>query len=103
MRPASLALLVLLGPLALAGCGTVALFGEYDVPESPDVADAPYPRLVDVPEAPAPGAFTDDVPDPAEGVAITVDLTEAARQQNAAAAAASAPVLTDADRRALGR
>ncbi|MEM6487780.1 MAG: hypothetical protein AAF677_05830 [Pseudomonadota bacterium] len=89
--------------LALAGCGTADLFTRYDLPEGPGVADAPYPRLVDVPEAPPPGRFDRAAPDPAAGIAVQVDLSQAAADQNARAAALNAPVLSDAERRRLGR
>lgn len=102
-RGRSHAILALALASALAGCGTVGLFGTYDVPESEGVAEAPYPRLVDVPEAPASGEFGPGVPDPAVGVATQADLAAAAAEQNARAARVSQPVLTEADRRALGR
>ncbi|MEM6422715.1 MAG: hypothetical protein AAF698_09010 [Pseudomonadota bacterium] len=89
--------------LVLSGCGTVGLFGLYDVPESEGVADTPYPRLVDVPEAPPPGSFTEAVPDPAQGVAVTVDLTAAAQAQNAEAQRIDEPVLSEDERGRLGR
>lgn len=63
---------------ALSGCGTVGLFGEYDVAESPDVEATPYPRLVDVPDAPPVGVYTEAVPDPARGEAAQTDLAAAA-------------------------
>jgi hypothetical protein len=52
---------------SLAGCGGPKLFTAHPVPESPQVADAPWPRLVDTPEAPAKGTFGAGVPDPAVG------------------------------------
>lgn len=64
--------------LALAGCGTVELFGEYEIPESADVAAAPWPRLVDVPDAPPHGEYTEAVPDPAIGVVAQAELGVAA-------------------------
>lgn len=94
------------GVLALViipGCGTLGLFGTYDVPEGPGVAEVPYPRLVDVPDAPPPGTYTAEVPDPAEGVAVTVDLTATAQAQNAEATSVGAPVLSETERRRLGR
>lgn len=101
MRVAAIATAAL--PMLIASCGTVELFGLYDVPEQPETADAPWPRLVDVPEAPPVGSFTTEAPDPATGVALRVDLEAAAAQQNADARRLDAPVLTEADRRALGR
>lgn len=85
----------------LAGCGSARLFSGIDAPESPDVAEAPWPRLVDTPEAPPPGTYTEDVPDPAVGVATVVELGEAARGAQARAAALSPPVLSEAERRRL--
>ena len=89
-------------PLALAACGTVEIFGRYDLPESESVAEAPWPRLVDVPEAPPVGTFTAAVPDPAVGVLTVTDLSDVAQRSATRAEALSAPVLTPADRRALG-
>lgn len=90
-----------LAVLALAGCGTVDLFGEYDIPESPDVAAAPWPELVDIPEAPPVGTYTQDVPDPAIGVAAQADLGHAATAANSRAAALSGPVISEAERAAM--
>lgn len=90
-------------PLLISACGTVELFGTYDVPERPETAEAPWPRLVDVPEAPPAGSYSATVPDPATGVALRLDLEAAAASQNAAARRLDGPVLTEADRRALGR
>ncbi len=87
--------------LALAGCGTVGLFGEYDVPESPDVESTPYPRLVDVPDAPAVGEFSESVPDPAVGYVAETDLAAAATRAEARATALRRPVISDAERAAL--
>jgi hypothetical protein len=85
----------------LAGCGTVELFGKYDLPESPEVAAAPWPRLVDTPAAPPVGVYTDEVPDPAEGVLAESDLGTAAASANARAADLSRPVIGDAERAAM--
>ena len=87
----------------LAGCGTARLFTGTAMPESPGVAEADYPRLVETPEAPPPGTFTEDVPDPAVGVATVVELSEAARQAQARAEELAPPVLTEAERRRLGQ
>lgn len=84
----------------LAGCGSARLFSGTAQPESPDVAEAPWPRLVDTPEAPPPGTYTAAVPDPAVGVATVVELSEAARA-GARRAAALEPVLSEAERRRL--
>ena len=63
--------------LALAGCGGDGLFRTYDLPESPDVATAPWPRLVDTPPAPPTGSPA--APDPAEGRAVAAELETEAR------------------------
>lgn len=86
---------------ALAGCGSARLFSGIDAPESADVAEAPWPRLVDTPQAPPPGSYTEDVPDPAVGVATVVELGEAARQARARAEVLAPPVLSEAERRRL--
>lgn len=91
----------LFGAAALAGCGTVELFGKYDLPESPEVAAAPWPRLVDVPPAPPAGDYTAAVPDPAEGALAQTDLGAAAAGANARAAALSQPVIGEAERAAM--
>lgn len=88
---------------ALAGCGSAGLFNSHEVPESPGVADAPWPRLVDTPAAPAKGEVTAGVPDPATGAAATASLNQTAREAAARAEALSAPVLTEAERRRLTR
>lgn len=85
---------VVLTPLMLGACGTVGLFGEYDLPESPEVDATPYPRLVDVPAAPPPGTYTEAVPDPAEGVALLSDLGPVASGTTARAQTLTAPVVT---------
>ena len=84
--------------IALSGCGTVELFGEYDIPESADVAAAPWPKLVDVPEAPPVGEYTDNVPDPAQGVLVQADLSAIAASASARAAELSRPVIGNAER-----
>lgn len=90
-------------PLLLAGCGSAGLFKAHDLPESPDVADAPWPRLADTPAAPPAGAFGAGVPDPAAGAAASSDLAQVTRDAAARAQALSAPVLSEAERRRLTR
>ncbi len=63
-RVAAPALLALAG--LLAGCGTSELFGTYDAPESPDVAEAPWPRLVDTPTPPPPQSVAKPAPHPVD-------------------------------------
>ncbi len=89
--------------VSLAGCGSAKLFSAHPVPESPGIADAPWPRLVDTPQAPAKGSYGAGVPDPAVGVAATVELGLAARDAAERAEALAEPVLTEAERRRLAR
>jgi hypothetical protein len=84
--------------IVMSGCGTVELFGEYDIPESPDVAAAPWPKLVDIPQAPPVGEYTENVPDPAEGIVVQADLSAVATSASARAAELSRPVIGDAER-----
>ena len=88
---------------SLAGCGSAELFGAHAVPESPGVGEAPWPRLVDTPAAPAKGSYGAGVPDPAVGVAMTVELGLVARDAAERAEALNRPVLTEAERRRLTR
>lgn len=88
-----------LAALTLAGCGTADLFGKYSIPESAHVAEAPWPRLVDVPNPPPPGTYTEDVPDPAAGIVLRTDLPRVAAHADARAAKLKAPVI-DPDIRA---
>jgi hypothetical protein len=89
--------------VSLAGCGSARLFSAYPAPESPEVADGPWPRLVDTPEAPAKGSYGPGVPDPAVGVATTVELGLVARDAAERAEVLNKPVLTEAERRRLTR
>ena len=88
---------------SLAGCATAQLFSSYPEAESPSIAEAPWPRLVDTPAVPPKGAYSESVPDPAVGVAATAQLGIVARDAAARAEALSAPVLTEAERRRLIR
>lgn len=101
IRPTGVLAALLAGPVALGGCGTVGVLGAYDLPESESVAAAPYPRLVDTPEAPPPGTFTADVPDPAIGRATLDALGAEASISEARAAELAAPIFTEEERRAL--
>lgn len=73
----------------LSGCGVGAIFTQVDVPESPGVADAAWPRLVDSPTAPKLRAAA---PDPAEGARIVEALSLEAAVSAAEAERLSAPV-----------
>jgi hypothetical protein len=88
---------------SLAACGSASLFRTYDLPESPSVAEAPWPRLIDTPAALPAGEYGAGIPDPTQGAAVSADLGQIARDASAKAAALSAPVLTDAERRRLTR
>ncbi len=89
--------------LLLSGCGTVELFGTYDLPESAEVSAADYPRLVDTPENLTPGTYSAAVPDPADGAAAQTDLSARAIAAESRAQALAEPVLSDAERRRLIR
>ncbi|MEM8792727.1 MAG: hypothetical protein AAGE80_13995 [Pseudomonadota bacterium] len=89
--------------IPLCGCGTVGLFGEYDLPENPEIGQAEWPRLVDVPEAPPRGQYSADAPDPAVGTALLSDLGSVAADAKTRAEQFADPVLSDADRRQLGK
>jgi hypothetical protein len=79
--------------LALGGCGTVELFGQYDLEEAPGTAEAPYPRLIDTPDAPPVGTYTEAVPDPATGGAILQSLTTEALVSDVRARQLAKPVI----------
>lgn len=85
----------------LSGCGSAELFRTYDLPESPEVADAAWPRLVDTPAAPAVGETGPGVPDPASGAQIQRDLADAAAVAEIRRAALDGPVITDDERGAM--
>lgn len=87
----------------LSGCGTAEVFGRYDLPESESVADAPWPRLADTPAAPAPGAYSAAVPDPARGEALLRDLGAEAVAADARAGVLAGPVIPTAEKDAMLR
>ena len=89
--------------LPLAGCGSAKLFRSHQMPESPGVAEAPWPQLVDTPSAPPVGSYSDAVPDPARGAAAMAVLNQEAQDSAARAEALSAPVLSEAELRRLGK
>jgi hypothetical protein len=88
--------------LALPGCESFRLFQDYRAVESPEVADARWPRLVEVPEAPPPGAYGEGVPDPAEGVAVETELSAATASAGTRRGAAAREVLSAEERARLG-
>ncbi|MEM7212946.1 MAG: hypothetical protein AAF479_13815 [Pseudomonadota bacterium] len=85
----------------LSGCGTIGLFGAYDLPEDPAVADAPWPRLIDIPDAPAAGAYTRAAPDPRNGERTQADLAVAAVFAESRAEELAAPVISEEEKAAL--
>lgn len=91
-----------LGVLLLVGaCGTVDLFGRYDLPEGPEVETTPYPRLVDVPQAPERGSYTAAVPDPLQGARTQADLSAEAVLAEKVAKDLSGPVISEAEKARL--
>ena len=87
--------------VSLAGCSSAKLFDSQTIPESPAIAEAPWPRLVDTPEAPAKGSYGPGVPDPAAGAAVTLELGLVARAAAGRAEVLNRPVLSEAERRRL--
>ena len=88
------AILCALG-LALSGCGVAGdALGGYDLPDTADAPDGPWPKLADY-------AFPEDGPDPATGDAVVAELTIAAAAAAARAEALAAPVMTEAEARRL--
>lgn len=98
----SMAALLLLGGCGLGG-GVGPDLGGYTLPDNAALADAPWPRLVDVPDAPPPGVYTAEIPDPATGGLIVAELSGDAARMRARAEALSPPVLTPAERARLSR
>lgn len=86
---------------SLGACGSASLFRSYEVPESADVEDAPWPRLVEVPPAPKVGEYSAAVPDPAKGVALELDFAEITDEATRRAETLSQPVLTEDQRAKL--
>lgn len=89
--------------LSLSACGTVELFGQYDLPEAPETATAPWPRLVDVPSAPPVGTYTADVPDPEQGATAQRDLGAQAVVADVRRQELTNPVISEAERARLLR
>jgi hypothetical protein len=89
--------------IALSGCGAGgALFGGYDLPESVEVGDAPWPNLADAPVAVGQGVYTPAAPNPVGGLLVVETLTAEAATSAARAEALSGPVVTEAEKRRLG-
>ena len=89
------------GLALLAACGTSELFGTYDLPESPDVAETDWPRLVDTPVPPPPRTYGPGYPDPAEGREIVSELGAASAAASVRAAQLGQPVLSESERSRL--
>lgn len=89
--------------LALAGCEPFRLFNDYETAQSDDVAEAPWPRLVDVPRAPPPGQFGPGVPDPTTGAVLRAALAERARRAAERRTRLEGAVIDEASRRVLTR
>ena len=69
--------------LMTAACGDPEIFDRVAAPESPDVAEAPYPKLADTPPSPPQGVYTAAAPDPANGDATLIELaTEASAAES---------------------
>lgn len=91
------------GLCACAGAEIGPRLGGYDIPHGAEVNEADWPLLIDVPEAPSPGTFTEAAPDPRAGAAEAARLRAEARRLRARAEALSEPVLSPAERARLGR
>ena len=98
--------LVICAALALGGCAGAEIgprLGGYDLPRGAVARSADWPRLIDMPEAPPPGTFTQAAPDPATGSAEQARLTAEARRLRARAETLAEPVLSPAERARLRR
>lgn len=92
---------VAVATLALAGCDAADMFDKFDLPEGPEVATAPWPRLVDVPSAPPVGTYTEAVPDPAVGAQVIENLSVEAAVAKARAEPLNEPVIAPERRAAM--
>lgn len=79
----------------MSGCSTASIFSEFDAVEDPAIADTPWPRLVDVPQTPAPGNYTRSIPDPAIGERTQADLSVAAVAAEERGEDLSGPVISE--------
>ena len=79
----------------MSGCSTANIFSEFDAVEDPAIADTPWPRLVDVPQTPAPGNYTRSIPDPVIGEQTQADLSVAAVAAEERAEDLSGPVISE--------
>ena len=74
----------------LSGCGEARrAITAYPVVESPEVAEAPYPSLLDMP---SPQEAAASAPDPLEGAVVAAELQGRAAEQRAEAERVAAPV-----------
>ncbi len=79
--------------IGLSGCGTVELFGQYELSELPGTEEAPYPRLIDTPSAPPVGTYTPAVPNPERGSDVLERLTTEALVSDVRARDLARPVI----------
>ncbi len=77
--------------LMTAACGDPEIFDRVAAPESPGVAEAPYPKLADTPPAPPQGVYTAAAPDPANGDATLIELSAEASTADARRAKIEGP------------
>ncbi|MEM9050334.1 MAG: hypothetical protein AAGC92_16655 [Pseudomonadota bacterium] len=90
----------------LAGCAGATFgpdLGGYEIDRSERARTADWPRLIDIPDAPAPGTYTQTAPNPETGAVQQTVLRAEARRLRALAEALAEPVLTEAERRRLTR
>jgi hypothetical protein len=95
--PRLVAALAVVTMLLTPGCAARRELAGYQVPESPRLDAAPWPRLADGPthgRPPGPG------PDTATGAIVAAELTASAREQAAEARRLAQPVLDVAPLRA---
>lgn len=85
--------------LGLGGCDAAGVFADYEIPEAPGTAEAPWPLLVNTPRPPPRGVYTEAVPDPLAGIVIRNELAIASRAQAAQAEGLAGPVVDGADLR----
>lgn len=66
--------------VSTSGCSKAYFTVDKAPPESPDLSDIPYPRLVDNP-APVPqGVYTAAIPNPDNGLAVRAEMEQAAEE-----------------------
>lgn len=78
--------------LLTTACGDPEIFDRVAAPESPGVAEAPYPKLSDTPPVPPIGVYTAAAPDPAKGDATLIELASEAETSETRRRAVAGPV-----------